>query len=119
MNNKKLFSFKRKNRIKKRNDFINVLKNGKIVKTKLYICRYLKNTLDYNRIGIIISKKLCNSVKRNYEKRILREFFRQNKDKLIKNYDLIFTVLQCDVDFDRKKIDFEEITEIIQKNEGQ
>ena len=69
-------------------------------------------------IGRIISKKICNSVKRNYEKRILREFFRQNKDKLLKNYDFIFTVIQSDVDFDRKKIDFKEITEIIQKNEG-
>ena len=118
MNNIHSFSFKRKYRIKKRNDFINVLKNGKIVKSKLYICRYLKNSLDYSRIGIIISKKVCNSVKRNYEKRILREFFRQNKDKLIKNFDLIFTVLQSDVDFDRKKIDFEKTTEFIQKNEG-
>ena len=117
MSEKKLFSFGKKERIKKRNDFIKILKNGKIVKSKLYICRYLKNSLDYSRIGIIIKRKTGNSVKRNYEKRILREFFRQNKDKLIKNYDLIFTVLQCDVDFDRKKIDFEEITKIIQNNE--
>ena len=118
MINKHSFSFKKNERIKKRSDFLNILKNEKIVKSKLYICRYLKNSLDYSRIGIIISKKICNSVKRNYEKRILREFFRQNKDKFIKNYDLLFTVLQCDVDFDRKKIDFEEIAEIIQKNEG-
>ena len=117
MSNKYLFSFNKKNKIKRRNDFINIFENGQIVKSKFYICRYLKNSLDYSRIGIIISKKKCNSVKRNYEKRILREFFRQNKDKFIKNYDLIFTVLQSDVDFDRKKIDFEEITKIIQKNE--
>ena len=117
MDNKHLFSFNKKNRIKKRNDFINILKNAKIVKSKLYICRYLKNSLGYSRIGIIISKKICNSVKRNYEKRILREFFRQNEDRLMRNYDLIFTVLQCEVSFDRKKNDFEEIIKIIQKNE--
>ena len=118
MNNIHSFSFKSKYRIKKRNDFNNVFKKGKIVKTKLYICRYLKNSLDYSRIGIIISSKVCNSVKRNYEKRILREFFRQNKYKFTKNFDLLFTVLQSDVDFERKKNDFEEITEFIQKNEG-
>src|SRR4030042_5289038 len=103
------FSFKKEEKIKKRNDFINVFKNGEIVKSKFYNCRYLKNCLNYNRVGIVISKKICNSVKRNYEKRIIREFFRQNKNKFINNYDLIFTVLKCDVDFERKKSNFDEI----------
>lgn len=118
MNINRPFSFKKEERIKKRSDFNAVFKNGKIVKSKFYNCRYLKNCLNYNRIGIVISKKIGNSVKRNYEKRIIREFFRQNKNKFINNYDLIFTVLQCNVDFERKESNFEEILQIIKNNES-
>ncbi len=118
MNIKHPFSFSKKEKIKKKDDFNNVFKNGQFVKLKYYICRYLQNSLDNSRIGIVISKRIGNSVKRNYEKRILREFFRQNKNKFRKNYDLIFTVLQCNVNFERKKNDFEEILEIIQNNEN-
>ncbi len=46
---------------------------------------------NFSRIGITVSKKNGNAVRRNYIKRFLREFFRLNKNKFI-NHDFIIIV---------------------------
>ena len=42
----------------------------------------LKETAQNNRIGITISKKVGNAVERNRIKRIIREYFRHNKENI-------------------------------------
>jgi len=101
--------FYKKNRIKKKKDFIKVLKNGYYIKEKYYICRFIENGLSESRIGIIVKKKLLNAVKRNYEKRVLREFFRVNKNTLKNNYDIVITVIENAGAFAEKKACFERI----------
>lgn len=115
------FSFKRNERIKRKFDFNTVFANGREVRFKFYKCKYVKNNLPNNRIGIIIRKRTVdNSIERNYEKRIIREFYRTlNKLYLHEHcYDIIIIQMNKDGDFSEKKKEFERILRKIRNNEN-
>ena len=68
--------FTKKQRILKRREFDEVFA-AKNSASDQNIIIYIKfNTSQYNRLGIVIGKKLGNAVKRNRFKRIVREAFR-------------------------------------------
>jgi len=60
-------------------------------------------------------KKIGNSVKRNYEKRVVREFFDEIKNG-INNTDMIVSVKCKNGDFSEKKEDFLRAIEKMKKN---
>ncbi|MCK5349763.1 MAG: ribonuclease P protein component [Desulfobacula sp.] len=76
------FCLPKKVRLLKRAQFLTVSKQGKKVVTGCFIAIVLKETAQNNRIGITISKKVGNAVERNRIKRIIREFFRHNKQNV-------------------------------------
>ena len=56
-----------------------------------YLVMYLRsNGLDYNRLGISVSKKVGNSVVRHRVTRLIREAYRLNKDCIRSGYDIVF-----------------------------
>ena len=62
-----------------------------------YLVMYLRsNGLDYNRLGISVSKKVGNSVVRHHITRLLRESVRKN-DALVKEGNRIIIVARKDV----------------------
>ena len=84
------FSFDKKSRILKREDYLKIGQRGRRLRTKHFTVLYDKNELGYTRCGITASKKIGNAVIRNRVKRRLREFFRLNRDKLKSSTDYIF-----------------------------
>ena len=61
---------KKKKTLRKNYEFKNVLTKGKMYAGKQILIYISKNKLNENLIGIAISSKLCNAVKRNNIKRI-------------------------------------------------
>ena len=76
--------------LKKNKDFQLVYKQGTSYANK-YLVMYVKeNHLEKNRIGISVSKKVGNSVKRNRARRLMKESYRQLSSGLPQGgYDFI------------------------------
>ncbi|SHI45526.1 ribonuclease P protein component [Parasporobacterium paucivorans] len=64
--------------LKKNNEFRFVYENGKSYANKYLVMYVVENNLEYNRIGISVSKKVGNSVIRHRVTRLIRESYRLN-----------------------------------------
>jgi len=73
--------------IKKKIEFINVHRHGKIFKSNSLIIQKLfdKKLNNSLKLGYKVTKKLGNAVKRNKAKRIMRDLVRRNMSKYGKN----------------------------------
>ena len=77
-------------KLKKNYEFKYILKRGKYYSGNYIECFYMKNNKNYNNIGIAISSKLCNAVKRNKIKRIIREVYYREMKKIKQGYNIVF-----------------------------
>lgn len=76
--------------LKKNYEFQNVLTKGKFYIGKQITIYVAENKQQFNQIGIAISKKTCNAVKRNHIKRKIRENYRLIQNELKKGYNIVF-----------------------------
>ena len=83
-------SLKKREILSKRIDFRNIFTHGSVITNPYLKIHFLSNNLNLNRIAVVVSKKRGNAVERNRIKRKIREFYRLNKDKFLKFYDIIF-----------------------------
>ena len=81
--------FPSRERIKNRKDFARVWETGKKGETVSAVFFFLKNNLPFSRLGLKLSKKVGNAVRRNRIKRILREIYRRNKKDMTEKADLV------------------------------
>lgn len=76
--------------LKKNYEFQNVLNRGKFYIGKQITIYILKNKEEVNYIGVAISSKACNAVKRNKIKRKIRESYRLISEQLNQGYNIVF-----------------------------
>lgn len=99
-------------RLKKNNEFRIVYRKGKSFSNDilvLYIFKNRKNrdkeTNQYNRVGISVSKKVGNSVVRSRSKRLITESYRLKLKNLKQGYDLVFVARTRIKDKDYHQVD--------------
>jgi ribonuclease P protein component len=81
--------FRRSFRLKKRREFERVYRNGKKYWNKTFVVYILPNKTNITRLGLTVSKKVGNSVKRNRVKRLIRESFRLSQEQILPGYDIV------------------------------
>lgn len=80
----------KKERLRKNKEFQAVFREGKkLWINSILLIIYKPNSLNYRRLGIVVSKKIKKATQRNKVKRWIRELFRRNKDWFPKNCDII------------------------------
>lgn len=95
------YSLEKSEHLRKALDFKRVYSQGKSCADHFIVLFVFPNELERNRIGLSVSKKIGKAVKRNRVKRLFREVYRLNKDKIIQGVDLIFLARK-----DATKLDF-------------
>ncbi len=76
------FSFPKSARLLENADFRRVTAAGRKLSGRFFLFFALQTTETEGRIGLTVSRKVGNAVKRNQVKRHLREFFRLNRHTL-------------------------------------
>ena len=70
-------------------DFKRIYARGKNLANKYCVVYMVKNRAGVSRLGITVSKKLGNAVKRNRARRLLRESFRLLEHEVKDGFDLV------------------------------
>lgn len=69
--------------------FSNVYNNGRSKANKYLIAYILENNTDINRLGIVVSKKVGNSVVRHRVKRLIKESYRLQENMFNSGLDIV------------------------------
>ena len=83
--------FPKLSRLRKSWEFQRVWKMGCKLHTPHFILLVAENSLSSSRLGLTVSRKIGNAVKRNQVKRQVREFFRRKKNHF--SYKVDFSVI--------------------------
>lgn len=75
--------------LKNSREFAKVYNSGCSLANKYLVMYIVKNGLNYNRLGISVSKKVGNSVVRHRITRLVRESYRLHKNDIVVGYDIV------------------------------
>jgi len=82
-----------------------VYRRGKRIRGRHFSLIFLSNDQGYNRLGISVHG-VKTAVRRNRFKRVVREFFRLNRDLLPQDVDMVFAIRkECTLDSPQAVLD--------------
>ena len=82
------YSFIKADRILKRHEFMALAKSGRRIQNENFIAVFSPGRHNRSRLGITVTKKVGQAVKRNRIKRLVREFFRLNRQFISGAWDI-------------------------------
>ena len=88
------YAYRKSERLRKNRDFSAVMQQGKRSSVDGLSLFYRKNGADDFRVGISVSKKLANAVKRNRLRRQLRSCISKVLGDRAAGYDMVFVARQ-------------------------
>ena len=74
--------FRPHERLHRSSEYERVRRDGKRSRTAHFGLNFALNGLGFHRLGLVVQKRFWCAVKRNRIKRIIREWFRLNKDRI-------------------------------------
>ena len=84
----RFFSFTKADRILKRSEFIYISRFGKKLQDRHFIVTFCPGRSEKTRLGVTVTRKVGDAATRNRIKRLAREHFRLNRDKITGKWDL-------------------------------
>lgn len=84
------FSLPPSERIRKRAEYLRVQTSGRKLTSPKLLTFFLRSEHPHPRLGVTVSKKVGNAVRRNRVKRLLREAYRLQKRQLPAGADVVF-----------------------------
>ncbi|MBN2322096.1 MAG: ribonuclease P protein component [Spirochaetes bacterium] len=101
--------FKTRNRLKKREDFRRLLREGRRAHARQYSLVVAENGFECIRLGLSIRRRVGRAVDRNYEKRLCREFFRKEVIGEKKGFDVLIIIKHRSQGFEKSYKELEEL----------
>ena len=83
------FQFRKAEHLTRKKEFERVFNEGRVFKNNEVVLYVIPNDFLHSRLGLVVSKKVGNAVRRNRAKRLLREAYRLNKHLLKTHVDII------------------------------
>jgi ribonuclease P protein component len=99
------FSFKKEDRILKRSEFLELAQSGRKLQNDGFIAIFKPGRFNSSRLGITITRKVGKAAQRNRIKRLVREYFRLNRQHLNQNWDINIVAKKKAADLSSEKVD--------------
>ena len=82
------FFLKKADRILKRSEFVGLSNSGRTVRGEFFIAVVAPSRSEKSRLGVTASRRVGEAVQRNRIKRLAREFFRRNRQRIKGSWDI-------------------------------
>jgi ribonuclease P protein component len=108
------FSFKKEDRILKRSEFLELTQSGRKLQNDCVIAFFAPGRYNRPRLGITVTRKVGSAAQRNRIKRLIREYFRLNRQHLKQNRDINIVAKPKAADLSSEKV-FSALQDLFEK----
>lgn len=82
------FFFTKADRVLKQAEYLRLSRHGKKIQNKHFVAVFAPGRFQRTRLGLTVTRKVGNAAARNRVKRVLREYFRQNRHVITGRWDI-------------------------------